>query len=128
MSETRFEISEFSKNSKFVIQVFEFFFQILLFQIKSALRVKSDEAEQQKLRAEMHESRAERISLESEEKSRKQQAEFDALKSEMDRKEKEHEKTMDAYKNEIKSLTGEFFREFQDFKVLKSTCTFHHFV
>ena len=54
----------------------------------------------------MHESRAERISLESEEKSRKQQAEFDALKSEMDRKEKEHEKTMDAYKNEIKSLTG----------------------
>ena len=57
----------------------------------------------------MHESRAERISLESEEKSRKQQAEFDALKSEMDRKEKEHEKTMDAYKNEIKSLTGKFF-------------------
>ena len=49
-------------------------------EIKSALRVKSDEAEQQKLRAEMHESRAERIGLESEEKSRKQQAEFDMLK------------------------------------------------
>ena len=49
-------------------------------EIKSALRVKSDEAEQQKLRAEMHESRAERIGLESEEKSRNEQAEFDMLK------------------------------------------------
>ena len=58
-------------------------------EIKSALRVKSDEAEQQKLRAEMHESRAERIGLESEEKSRRQQAELEQLKSDMEKKDKE---------------------------------------
>ena len=75
-------------------------------EIKSALRVKSDEAEQQKLRAEMHESRAERIGLESEEKSRRQQAELEQVKSEVEKKDKEHEKTLDAYKNDIKSLKG----------------------
>merc|ERR1711990_861515 len=67
-------------------------------EIRQALRVKSDEAEQQKLRAELVESRAERISLESEEKCRKLQSEMEQFKIELESREKDYEVTLDAYK------------------------------
>ena len=75
-------------------------------EIRQALRVKSDEAEQQKLRAELVESRAERISLESEEKCRKLQSEMEQFKIELESREKDYEVTLDAYKNDIQMLKG----------------------
>ena len=77
-------------------------------EIRQALRVKSDEAEQQKLRAELVESRAERISLESEEKCRKLQSEMEQFKLELESREKDYEVTLDAYKNDIQMLKGIF--------------------
>ena len=81
-------------------------------EIRQALRVKSDEAEQQKLRAELVESRAERISLESEEKCRKLQSEMEQFKLELESREKDYEVTLDAYKNDIQMLKGIFCHEF----------------
>ena len=54
----------------------------------------------------MVESRSERIGMEAEEKCRKQQSELDHVRSELERREKDYEKTLEAYKGDIKMLKG----------------------
>jgi dynactin 1 len=76
-------------------------------EIRQALRLKSDEAEQQKLRAEMVESRAERVNLEADEKCRKMKSELDNQKQEIENQQKDYEATLDAYRKDITILKAE---------------------